>query len=116
MSDKPNETPAEKTEEKPVPVYTELIPSQAGQASAIASMNAPIIFTDWIGTYATDPDLSVAHISLEAVRHMPVGDRSVADRVIVAHLRMPLRTLRILKNAIEKIELMVSPVPEAAKN
>jgi len=114
MADKPDEKPAE-GEAKPV-VHTELIPSQAGQVSGIGSMNAPIIYSDFIGTYGTNPDFTVANISLEAVRHMPVGDRSVADRVIVAHLRLPMGALRSLKDAIDKIELMVSPVPEAARN
>lgn len=106
-------------EEKPSgqsTVLTELIPSQAGQISALGSMHAPIIFTDLVGTYGLDQDFAVANISLEAIRHMPVGDKSIADRVIVAHLRMPLRTLRMLKETIQKIELMASPVPEKAKN
>ena len=110
MTDKPAEKAASTA------VATELVPSQAGQVSALGSINAPIIFTDWVGTYGVDSDLSTAHIFLEAVRHMPVGDKSVSDRVIVAHLRMPMRTLRVLKDTIEKIELMASPVPEAAKN
>lgn len=113
MADKPDETT--KSEPQPV-VYTELIPSQAGQVSGIGSINAPIIYSDFIGTYGTNPDFTVANISLEAVRHMPVGDKSVADRVIVAHLRLPMRALAALKDAIEKIELMARPVPDAEKN
>jgi hypothetical protein len=113
MTDKPDEKP--KPETQPV-VQTELIPSQAGQVSGIGSMNAPIIYSDFIGTYGTNPDFTVANISLEAVRHMPVGDRSVADRVVVAHPRLPMGALRSLKDAIEKIELMTRPVPETEKN
>ena len=106
MADEPNTKP---------PVFTESIPSQAGQTSAIGSMSAPIIFTDWIGTFGLGQN-AVVHICLEAVRHMPVGDQSVADRVIVAHLRMPFATLGVLKQTIEKIELMAKPAASTEKN
>ena len=111
MTDKPAKTPTNTQA-----TQTELIPSQAGQASAIASMNAPFLYSDCIGTYGVNPDLTVANISLEVVRHMPVGEKSVADRVIVAHLRLPMRTLASLKETIEKILLIASPVPETEKN
>ena len=55
-------------------------------------MSAPIIFTDWIGTFGLGQ--GIVHICLEAVRHMPVSEQSIADRVIVAHLRMPRRIER----------------------
>jgi hypothetical protein len=105
MADEPKVTP---------PVFTESIPSQAGQTSALGSMSAPIIFADWIGTYGLGQ--GVVHICLEAVRHMPVGDQSIADRVIVAHLRMPLAAAGILKATIEKIELMAKPPASTEKN
>jgi hypothetical protein len=97
-----------------LPIFTESIPSQAGQTSAIGSMSAPIIFADWIGTFGLGQ--GVVHICLEAVRHMPVSDQSIADRVIVAHLRMPFATLAVLKQTIEKIELMAKPPASAEKN
>ena len=97
------------------PVFTESIPSQAGQTSALGSMSAPIIFTDWIGTFGLGQN-GVVHICLEAVRYMPVGDQSVADRVIVAHLRIPFATLGVLKQTLEKIELMAKPPASTEKN
>ena len=97
------------------PVFTESIPSQAGQTSALGSMSAPIIFTDWIGTFGLANN-GIVHIGLEVLRHMPVGDQSVADRVIVAHLRIPFATLAVLKQAIEKIELMEKPPAGTEKN
>ncbi|MGE0579914.1 hypothetical protein [Reyranella sp.] len=103
-------------ETKDNPITTESIPSHANETSAIASASAPIIFTDWVGTYGVNQDTGIAHVSLEVVRHMPVGPGAVSDRVIVAHLRMPMRTLRLLKDTIEKIELMTQPTPSNAKN
>jgi hypothetical protein len=106
MPDGPNTKP---------PVFTESIPSQAGQTSALGSMSAPIIFADWIGTFGLANN-GIVHIGLEAVRHMPVGGQSVADRVIVAHLRIPFATLAVLKQTIEKIELMAKPSGSTEKN
>jgi hypothetical protein len=106
MPDAPNTKP---------PVFTESIPSQAGQTSALGNMSAPIIFTDWIGTFGLAQN-GIVHIGLEAVRHMPVGAQSVSDRVIVAHLRIPFATLAVLKRTIEQIELMAKPPSEAEKN
>jgi hypothetical protein len=106
MADEPNTK---------LPVVTENIPSQAGQTSALGSMSAPIIFTDWIGSFGLSQN-GIVHIGLEALRHMPVGDQSVTDRVIVAHLRIPFATLSVLKQTIEKIELMAKPPASAEKN
>jgi hypothetical protein len=78
-------------------------------------MSAPIIFTDWIGTFGLANN-RIVHIGLEAVRHMPVGAQSVADRVVVAHLRIPFATLAVLKQTIEKIELMAKPPGSTEKN
>jgi len=50
------------------PAFTENIPAVAGQVSAIGSMNAPFIFTDWIGSNGIHG--GVVNITLEAVRHM----------------------------------------------
>ena len=105
MPDGPNTKP---------PVFTESIPSQAGQTSALGSMSAPIIFADWIGTYGL-ANSGIVHIGLEAVRHMPVGGQSIPDRVIVAHLRIPFAPLAILKATIEKIELMAKPPADARR-
>ena len=68
-------------------------------------MNAPFIFSDWIGSHGIRG--GVANITLEAVRHMLAADEKVvADRVVVAHLRMPYGSLAALKEAIAAIELM----------
>jgi hypothetical protein len=40
---------------------------------------------------------------------MSVGDQTIRDRVVVAHLRMPLHTMIALKHSIEQVELMLKP-------
>jgi len=94
MTDKPAATPA----------FTENIPAAEGQVSAIGSMAAPFIFSDWIGSHGIRG--GVANITLEAVRHMLINEKPVADRVVVAHLRMPYGSLPALKEAIAQIELL----------
>ena len=105
MSDKPDPK---------APVFTEVLPSIEGGISAIASATAPMIFFDnapTMGNYN-----GVMHLSLSAMRFMPGEGRAVADSVMVAHLRTNLEGLQSLKIAIEKIELMLQPVPQGVKN
>jgi len=96
------------------PILSEIIPSQADQVSGIGSMSAPFIYTDWIASHGHSA--GVALFTLEAQRHMSVGDKMVRDRVVVAHLRMPIHTMRVLKKSIEQIELLIKPTPHTEKN
>jgi hypothetical protein len=93
---------------------TEIIPSQADRVSGIASASAPFIYTDWVSNQGYNA--GVATFTLEALRNMTVGDKTIRDRVVVAHLRMPIHTMRAFKNAIEQVELMMKPVAESKKN
>lgn len=76
-------------------------------------MNAPFIFTDWIGSHGIRG--GVVNITLEAVRHMLINEKTAADRVVVAHLRMPYTSLGALKEAIAQIELVAAGVPTGTK-
>jgi hypothetical protein len=100
----------------PPPQTTEILPSVAGQVSGLASANAPFIFFDIVGTHGTNPERTVANISLEVVRHMPVGNASIWDRVVVAHLRMPMHAVAALRATLDAIDLLAKPVPEGPKN
>src|SRR5712692_9140747 len=99
---------AEKAD-KPAPVIVEQIPSVEGGISAIGSLGAPIIFFDGVATMGHYN--GIAHVCLTAMRFLHHPDGVKNDSVIVAHLRMNLLALKALKDAIEKIELMVKPVP-----
>jgi hypothetical protein len=96
------------------PVVTEIIPSQADQVSGIGSSGAPFIYTDWISAFGHNA--GVATFTLEALRHMSVGDKILRDRVVVAHLRMPIHTMMALKASIEQVELMLKPSASTEKN
>ncbi len=95
-------------------VTVEIIPSQADQVSGIGSAGAPFIYTDWIGNFGHNA--GVATFTLEALRHMTVGAQTVRDRVVVAHLRMPIHTMEQLKKSIEQVELMLKPASSEKKN
>ena len=95
------------------PVITEIIQGQADQVSGIGSSSAPFIYTDWIANYGHNAE--IATFTLEALRYMTVGDKTVRDRVVVAHLRMPLHTMMALKDSIEQVELMLKP-PGSTRN
>jgi hypothetical protein len=96
------------------PVYVEQIPSVEGGISAIGSLGAPIILFDGVATMGHYN--GIAHCCLTALRFLHHPDGVKNDSVIVAHLRMNMQALKALKDAIEKIELMVKPVPEGEKN
>jgi hypothetical protein len=96
------------------PVITEVIPSQANQVSGIASLGAPFIYSDWVGSHGHNA--GVATFTLEALRNMTIGGKTLTDRVVVAHLRMPLHSMGALKDAIEQVELMLKPPASTEKN
>ena len=96
-----------------LPVIPEIIPSQASHVSGLGRIGGPFVFADWIGNHGHN---GVATFTLEAQRNMTVGDKTVQDRVIVAHLRMPIHTMRLLKNSIEQVELLLNPTASEEKN
>ena len=105
----------EKSTPKPA-VVTEIIPSQAGQISALASANAPFIYFEAAPNFAWNGE--VANITLEVARWVHVSDTEPpqVDRVTVAHLRMAPSALRALKTAIEGIEMLMKPAASGEKN
>ena len=102
MSDKTNVQP---------PV--EVIPSVAGEVSAIASAHAPFLYFDNAPVFGCFD--GVVRITLEAVRTMPTPGQTVStDRVIVAHLRMSIPAALALKAAIEGALLLAAPTTAGA--
>ncbi len=108
---------ADEPEDKPTVAelaITEVIPSRVDQVSGIGSMSAPFIYTDWVSAHGHNA--GVASFTLEALRNMVVEGKVLRDRVVVAHLRMPLHTMAALKNSIEKVEAMLKPPPGTKAN
>ena len=93
---------------------SEITWSQAGHVSGIGSHGGPFVHTDWIGNHGHSGE--VVTFTLEAHRKMTIGDKTVQDRVVVAHLLMPVHTMRTLKNAIEQVELLLKPPARDEKN
>lgn len=85
----------------------EVIPSQAGEISGIASAHAPFLYFDNTPTFGCQN--GIVNITLEAVRHMAVGNTATNDRVVVAHLRMSIPAARALKAAIDGALLLAIP-------
>jgi hypothetical protein len=94
----------------------EIIPSVAGDVSAIGSANAPFIYFDGAPTFGFNE--GIGNITLEALRNIHAGGKLVSDKVIVAHLRMSLPAMLRLKSAIEGALLLAQPVenPEGKSN
>jgi hypothetical protein len=88
------------------------IPSPA--LSQIGSATAPFIYFDGAPTFGFDG--AVANITLEAMTHLSMNEGIVSERRVVAHLRMSVKALASLKQAIETIELMASPSRGSAMN
>lgn len=98
------------------PVVTEILPAVQGEVSAIASANAPLIFFDAAVSFGFGN--GIGNVTLEAVRFMLVNGRQVSDRMIVAHLRIPVHALASLKAAVDGMVLQSMPVenPEGKAN
>jgi hypothetical protein len=97
---------------------TEAIPSREGGISGLASAHAPFLYFENAPTFGHLN--GVIRVTLEAGRDLPspeTGGRVVADRVIVAHLRMNIPAARSLKAALEGALLLAAPpagVPDPA--
>ena len=101
---------SDKTNVKP-PV--EVIPSVAGEISAIASAHAPFLYFE--NAPAFGHLNGVIRITLEASRDVPTpGQTLSSDRVIVAHLRMNIPAALALKAAIEGALLLATPAAVAS--
>ena len=91
----------------------EVIPSVAGEISAVASAHAPFLYFDNISAFGYVNN--VVRITDEAVRDMPTPGQTVSlDRVIVAHLRMNIPAARALEAAIEGALLLAAPAAGAS--
>ena len=97
-----------------LPGGAETIPSHVSPISDIGSLGGPIVCADRIGNLSHDGE--TVTVTLETHRKMTIGDRTVQDHVVVAHLRMPVHTMRALRASIEQFELMINPPPEGQKN
>lgn len=91
---------------------TENMPARAGELSALASAHAPFLYFDRAPVFWFDA--GVAHVTLEAVRHIPFGNDVIHDRVIVAHLRMSFDAARLLRAALDGVLLAATPKPPEA--
>ena len=96
------------------PGSTDTIPAHVGAVSAIGSLGGPIVCADRIGNLGHDGE--TVTVTLEAHRNMKIGDSTIQDHVVVAHLRMTVHTMRALRASIEQIELMIDPPTDGRKN
>ena len=88
--------------------------SQASHVSGSGGHGGPFVHTDWIGNHGHSGE--VVTFTLEAHRNVTIGDKMVRDRVVVAHLQMPVHTMRALKNSIEQVELLLKQPASDEKN
>jgi hypothetical protein len=99
---------SEKSDTQP-PVPVEIPLSEA------ASAHAPFLYFEEASAFGHMN--GVVRVTLETTRLLNKGPGPVyIDRVAVAHLRMNFQAALSLKDAIEKVLLMVSPPPTEAKN
>ena len=92
----------------------EVIPSVAGEISAIASAHAPFLYFEHASAFGHLN--GIIRITLEAARIMPAPGNpraAVTDRVIVAHLRMNVPAALSLKAAIEGALRLAAPASGA---
>ena len=97
-----------------LPGSTDTIPSHVSAVLGIGSHGGPIVCADRIGNLGHDGE--TVTVTLEAHRNMKIGDSTIQDHVVVAHLRMPVHTMRTLRASIEQIELMIDPPTDGRKN
>lgn len=94
----------------PMPVANAPRPIRLNVEGSVA---APVLYSDHIGSVGLND--GVATITLEASRFLLVQDGERADdRVVIAHLRVPLNALSILETACGMIKQMARDQARAA--
>jgi hypothetical protein len=78
------------------------------------SEHAPFLYIDAVSNQGYRN--GVASMTLEALRHFSEGDTVMTERVVVAHLRLPLTALDSLQAAINAIRLMTAEVASRTAN
>jgi hypothetical protein len=58
----------------------------------------------------------MVNLTLEAVRHISSGATVVSDRVVVAYLTMAFAYMQSLKEAIDMVLLMATPMPSSSSS
>jgi hypothetical protein len=83
--------------------------------SASGSDHAPFLYFEDVPAFGHLN--GVIRLTLEATRiYSPIAGELVADRVVVAHLRMNIPAALALKGAIEGALLLAAPASSDAKN
>jgi hypothetical protein len=85
------------TEKRP-PIAIEQVPGVAGENSALASANAPVIFAESAPCYGYT--MGLIAVTLEAQRHHMTHEGVLSDRVTVAHLKLTTSAAIMLRDAL----------------
>ena len=91
-----------------------LLPTPIIPLDQIGSAIAPFVYFDGAPNFEFNG--GVANITLEALTYTSVDNKVVAERVVVAHLRMSGQAMTSLKKAIEGIELLANPIQKGPAN
>jgi len=92
----------------------------AGQVSLtpldeISSGLAPVIFAEETPSFGVRD--GVGNFTLETIRHHVAADGTItAHRVVAAHVRMPLRSVVALREALNGILLQAAPPASDSSN
>jgi hypothetical protein len=74
-----------------------------------------LLYFDGVSNYGFNA--GIVNMTLEAVRHIDLGEgKSVAERVIVAHLRTSVLGLESIRAALNGIDLLAKKPAGEAKN
>jgi hypothetical protein len=93
---------------RPPVIATTLVEGQYGMLAA------PLIYTDFIGGFGHVGE--VVNVTLCSHKHLADEGHNISTRYVVAHLRMPLTTLRSLREVCNNIELSLKPPASSEKN
>lgn len=77
--------------------------------------NAPLVYFDLVTTQGLY--LGMCNVTLEYTLHTGTADgRAINGRQVAASLRFPLSSLPMLKEAVQKLELLAQPPASDEKN
>ncbi|MCW5736441.1 MAG: hypothetical protein KIS73_20100 [Enhydrobacter sp.] len=75
---------------------------------------APTIFFEEVSTFGIRNTVGI--MTLDMAQFITADDAVISGKCTVAHLRFPVAAIPSLRNALDKIELQLKPVPQKMKN
>jgi hypothetical protein len=82
--------------------------------ATLKAAQAPVVFFEVVSTFGVRN--GVANMTLEGRSHIIFEGNVIDQSRVMAQLRFPVAAISSIREALEKIEKLLQPIPEELKN